>query len=197
MFEFDRCYPQLADLTPKTVVITRVEQAREAADVVGLPAFVKGSLLSFKHLEWASCVADTLEGLEALVARLLKATYFSRGRVLVRELVGLKRQEVGDSDIPAGREFRLFVHGDTVVGCGYYWGYLLPFSTLEPDEEQSVFNLALEAASRLTTPFISFDIGQLEDDRWIVIETGDPQFSGLSLMPERPFWQTMCRRLGS
>lgn len=195
IFEFDLAYPLLADLTPRTVVIESPQQAQEAVQELGLPVFVKGAMLSLKHKDWSDCIAESVEELASLTARLLAAPYFSRGRVLVRELVPLRKQVVGASDIPAGREFRLFVYRGAVMGCGYYWPYLLPFSTLSQAEEEEVFALAKEAAGRLEAPFVSLDIGQLEDDRWIVIETGDPQFSGLSLMSSREMWSNLLKAI--
>jgi hypothetical protein len=37
-------------------------------------------------------------------------------------------------------------------------------------------------------PYVALDIGQLENGRWIIIETGDPQFSGVSEFPLLQLW---------
>lgn len=47
-------------------------------------------------------------------------------------------------------------------------------------EEQTVLALATGAAERVGTPYIAVDVGQTEGGEWIVIETGDAQFSGVS-----------------
>lgn len=109
VFEFDRAYPRLADLTARTVVVTTVDQVAGAVAVVGLPAFLKGALLSRKHSGWAACVANDLAEAELLAAALLKRRYLSRGRVLVRELLPLRRFTVPASDFPIGREYRVFL----------------------------------------------------------------------------------------
>jgi hypothetical protein len=46
----------------------------------------------------------------------------------------------------------------------------------------------LKAAARLNVPFIAVDVGQLESGDWIVIETGDAQFCGLSHVPVLELW---------
>ena len=94
VFEFDRAYPRLADLTARTVTVTAVDQVAAALTVTGLPAFLKGALLSRKHSGWSACVATTLADAEALAAGLLRRRYLSRGRVLVRELLPLRRLHV-------------------------------------------------------------------------------------------------------
>jgi hypothetical protein len=195
--EFDRAYPLLADLTPRTVVVTHPEQAAEAAAAVGLPAFIKGAVLSRKHLGWRHCVAATVDELRERIAALLRSPYHSRGRVLVRELVALRHHEVAATDVPVAREYRLFLHRGEPLARGYYWPYWHEFIALNPDEEAAVTQLAREAAARLPTPLLSLDIGQLADGRWTVIETGDPQFSGLSFIAPRPLWQALAARLAA
>lgn len=195
--EFDRAYPRLGDLTPRTVVVTRPEQAAEAARAVGLPAFVKGAVLSRKHLGWRHCVAATVDELGERIAALLRSPYHSRGRVLVRELVRLRHHTVAATDVPVAREYRVFLHRGEPLAHGYYWPYFHEFVALRPDEEAAVLDLAREAAARVPTPLLSLDIGQLEGGRWTVIETGDPQFSGLSFIAPRPLWRRLADRLAA
>ena len=54
-----------------------------------------------------------------------------------------------------------------------------------------MLGLAKEAAHRVGTPFIAVDIGQTVAEGWIVIETGDAQFSGVSQTPLLPLWHTI------
>jgi len=195
IFEFDLAYPKIKEVTPKSFILTSPDQAAKAIEELGLPVFVKGALLSFKHMDWKACVADSKEKLEELSARLLKNPYFSRGRVVVREWAPLIHQVVASSSIPAAKEFRFFVYQGKIISYGYYWPYLLPFSTLEDHETEEVFALVEDVASRFEAPFVSIDAGQLESGKWIVIETGDPQFSGTSLMPTTVLWERMTELL--
>jgi hypothetical protein len=87
------------------------------------------------------------------------------------------------------------VLNDTVVGCGYYWEGNDPLMHLNESEKTDVLNLALESARRLKVPFIAVDIGQLEDESWMVIEVNDGQFAGLSQIPALPLWNAILRTL--
>jgi hypothetical protein len=78
---------------------------------------------------------------------------------------------------------------DTVVGLGAYWEGEDELAALLPEERQSVESLAKEAAARLQVPFAAIDVGQLEDGPWIVIETGDAQFSGACQTPLLSLWR--------
>jgi hypothetical protein len=42
-------------------------------------------------------------------------------------------------------------------------------------------------------PYVTVDVGQLEDESWIVIETGDAQFSGLSAIPPLELWHRIAQ----
>lgn len=195
IFEFDRAYLKIADLTARSVTITDLAEIESAARTIGLPAFIKGSLLSRKHSGWRACVATTIDELRDLAAALLRRPYLSRGRVIVRELLPLRRFTVPASDFPIGREFRVFLLDGEPVGHGYYWPYLGDWATLDPSEEAAVLTLARTAARRFAARLVALDIGQLEDRTWRVIETGDPQFSGLSFIDPRPLWRSLAARL--
>jgi len=197
VFEFDRAYPRLADLTARTVTVTAVDQVAAALTVTGLPAFLKGALLSRKHSGWSACVATTLADAEALAAGLLRRRYLSRGRVLVRELLPLRRLHVPASDFPVGREYRVFLLAGQPLAHGYYWPFRGDWSRLAPADEAAMLALAATAARRLATPLVSVDLGQLDDGRWVVIEVGDPQFSGLSFIDPRALWSALARHLSS
>lgn len=179
VLEFDHAYPRLEGLTPRSVVVEDVRGVAGAIEALGLPLFIKGTLLSRKFYGWKACVADTPEEAEALVARLLRVSQLSRGRAVLRELVPLRRTEQVLEGFPTSREYRLFLLRGEVVGQGYYWPFEDPFGALTGDDEAAVLALAREAARRLEAPYVSVDVGQLQDGRWIVIESGDPQFSGV------------------
>ena len=195
VFEFDRAYPRIADLTAPSVVIEDPDQLAEAVQQVGLPAFIKGALLSRKHSGWRACVADTLDDARVIAHKLLRQRYLSRGRVIVRALLPLRRFTVPASEFPVGREYRVFLLRGEPLAHGYYWPYPGDWAALTPAEEHDLLSLARAAAARFTTPLVSLDIGQLEDLSWKVIETGDPQFSGLSFIDPRLLWRRLAERL--
>jgi hypothetical protein len=195
--EFDRFYPKLAELTPKSCIIESPEESAAAFETVGGgPVFVKGVIQSRKSRGWKACVAENIAELEILVRHLLELENRSRGRVVVRQLVPLRHtRNAPGNDFPLGREFRLFVLLGKIVGLGYYWEGDDPLSVLTPTEERTVRHLATEAAIRVASPYISVDIGQTETGEWIVIETGDAQFSGLSRVSPLILWRQIKQQM--
>jgi ATP-grasp domain, R2K clade family 3 len=85
------------------------------------------------------------------------------------------------------------VRSAAVMGMGYYWEGDDPLKELDESEREKVQSLALEAWARLGVPYVAIDIGQIEDGSWIVIETGDAQFSGVSTIPLLQLWARIAR----
>lgn len=191
--EFDRAYMRLQDLTPQSVIITRPEECARAVAQVNLPVFVKGAVQSRKARGWKACVAETLEELERLSAQLLALDTRSRGKVVVRRLVKLRHARLSGQGFPFGREYRVFLYRGEVLGFGYYWEGDDPLKPLLPAEQTAVLALAQKAALRVGTPFLAVDIGQTEAEDWIVIETGDAQFSGVSQIPLLALWHSISQ----
>jgi hypothetical protein len=179
--EFDRTYPRLGDLTPASAVVTDPAQLAGAA---GQSRKAKG---------WRACVAESADELVALTTGLLSLENRSRGRVVVRRLALLRHARTGPGDFPLGREFRAFVYRGAVVGLGYYWEGDDPLARLTPDEDRTVRALATEAARRVGAPYVAVDVGQEEGGDWLVVETGDAQFSGLSQIPRLALWAGLRR----
>lgn len=193
--EFDRAYPRLIGLTPESIIITNEAECDDAAAQLGLPVFVKGAVQSRKSRGWKACVAETVEELRLLCRHLLELDNRSRGRVVVRKLVPLRHSRTSAEGFPFGREYRVFLYGTEVLGYGYYWEGDDPLKVLTADEEWTVLRLAAGAARRVATPYIAVDIGQTENGDWIVIETGDAQFSGVSQTPLLPLWSHLCQAM--
>lgn len=181
--EFDRAYPKLLGLTPETIAIANIEQCQQVVNQLKFPIFVKGVVQSKKAQGWKACVAENLTDLQILTQELLTSKNGTRGRVIARKLVKLKHSRYSSNGFPLGREYRVFIYCEQILGWGYYWQGEDPLKKLDPSEEKQMLELAIAAAKNLNVPYISVDIGQLENGQWIVIETGDPQFSGVSQIP--------------
>ncbi|MBD2742142.1 ATP-grasp domain-containing protein [Coleofasciculus sp. FACHB-1120] len=181
--EFDLFYPRLQDLTTEGIVIKSIDECVEAGKILGFPVFIKGAVQSRKIQGWKSCVANTQEELVKLKKWLLTLKYGARGRVIVRKLVNFRHQRLAPNGFPMGREFRVFIYDRQVLKYGYYWDRQDDLSKLAPQEEKEVLNLAVLASKRLGVPYVAIDIGQLDSGEWIVIETGDAQFAGISHIP--------------
>jgi hypothetical protein len=190
--EFDAAYPRLEGLTPYSVIVKSPAEVPDSVARLGLPVFLKGAVQSRKSRGWKACVAETTEEAETLTAHLLALENRSRGRVVLRRLVRLRHTRTAPgTGFPLGREFRVFVYRGGTVGLGYYWEGEDPLMRLSDEEERTVRGLALEAARRVGSPYIAVDIGQTESGDWIVIETGDAQFSGVSQIPLLGLWNRL------
>ncbi|HEY0255811.1 MAG TPA: ATP-grasp domain-containing protein, partial [Candidatus Methylacidiphilales bacterium] len=113
------------------------------------------------------------------------------GRVILRQVVRMRHSRKSPQGFPVGREYRVFVLHGSVVSLGYYWEGDDVLAPLSAGEEEIVRHLATEAAKRLAVPFVAVDIGQVASGDWIVIETGDGQFSGLSQVPVIEHWHKL------
>lgn len=194
--EFDRAYPLLGDLTPKSVVLTSPDDCAAVTRELNFPVFVKGTVQSRKLRGWKACVAENEAELAALAKVLLvDLDERTRGRVIARELARLRHARVSAQGFPFGREFRVFILKGEIVGLGYYWEGDDPLMTPSDGERGIVADLATRAAARLGVPYVAVDVGQRENGRWIIIETGDGQFSGICRISPIQLWSNL-RRVG-
>lgn len=177
--EFDHFYPLLEGLTPKSTWTDSLEGLVQVTQTIGFPMFVKGAVKSNKEEGWSACVAQNWTELESIARDLMGKMGRSRGRIIVRELINLKKIPSSYEKFPLGREYRLFLLNHEIMAWGFYWEEQNEVP-LEETERLRIFELAQEASQRLGVPYISVDIGQLETGEWTVIEVGDGQFSGLS-----------------
>ncbi|MEM6268286.1 MAG: ATP-grasp domain-containing protein [Bacteroidota bacterium] len=190
--EFDRMYPHLVELTPKSVVIRAPDEIEAAIAALGFPIFVKGAVQSRKSRGLKACLAENGAELRTLTAHLFALENRSRGRVIAREYVPLRHTRMA-GQFPQGREYRLFIYREEILAWGYYWEEPDELAGLTAEEAAAVLGLGREAARRLGSPYVAVDIGQGVDGRWWVIETGDAQFSGLSQAPHLQLWARLAR----
>jgi hypothetical protein len=191
--EFDLSYPLLEDLTPESYIVKKLSECSQAIDKLGFPLFVRGSAKSKKSLGWKSCVANTKAELEEIVTNYFSTEYFTRDRVILRKFVSLRYHRTSEKGFPLGREFRVFIYHEKILGYGYYWDGEDPLMALTSEEEKNILLLAKEAAKRLKIPFIAVDVGQLIDGIWTIIEVNDGQFAGTGQMDLLPFWDKLIK----
>jgi hypothetical protein len=182
-------YPAICDITPRTVRIDNIEECGAAGNDLKYPVFIKGAEQSKKGSGWEACVANDLEHFQRLVGAYLKWNPY----VIGRQFVNLKYSRTSPAGFRFGREYRVFLYNRAVLAYGYYWDGDDPLKSLTSSEESSVLNLAVEAARKVRAPFIVVDVGQTEDDRWIIIEMGDAQFAGLGCTPGLTMWNNLNR----
>ncbi len=172
--EFHRTVQQLDGLTARTELVSSVDEVDAALTRLPPPVFVKGSLGSRKWYGWDACVAADAASAKARVAKLLALQGLSRGHVLLRELLPLRRLDRVVEGFPQSREYRLFVLDAEIITQGAYWPLGDPFGELLPREQREVQALGREVAIRTRVPWLCVDVAQLETGEWRVIETGDP-----------------------
>lgn len=188
--EFDHFYSLLADLTPKSIILESLETLANVPLEISFPVFIKGAIQSEKTIGINACVASNVEELSTIARNIFKKPRRSRGKIVVREYVKLRRLGMAPNGFPISREYRVFTFRQVVLAFGFYWeGFSVKPPT--PQEQSAILSLALEAAKRVRTPFMAIDIGQLESGEWIVIEVGDGQFCGLSQIPVLELWSKL------
>lgn len=192
--EFDLAYPLLEGITPTSEVLgegSMPQQWRETGTRLGFPVFVRGAARSRKQAGWKACVAENEDELQGLVEGMFALPYRARGRVIVRHLVPLRYNRHSDEGFRLGREYRVFLLNEQVMGYGYYWEGWDELRDLSAEEEEVMLSLALEAARRVRAPFLAVDVGQQEDGNWTVIEVGDAQFAASGQMERLPLWSKL------
>ncbi len=196
--EFDQAYPQLVGLTPKSIAVGSLSDCDRAIAHLGLPLFVRGASHSNQSKGWNACVATTPAEVQRLVKPLLTHSQSGlNGKILLRQWVNLRHSRLAADGFPLGRKFRVFVYRQQVLSYGYYWHGDDPYKLLSVPEEDDMLALALEAARRIQVSYVAIDVGQLEDESWIVIETSNPQFASVTQVPLIQFWHELAEQLRS
>lgn len=190
--EFDKFYPLLGELTPESVVVSSLEELATSRKRLPFPVFVKGAIKSNKDQGWAACVANSDGELEVIAKNLLARERRSRGRIIIRRLVNFRTLATDWQGFPIGREYRVFMHRDQVLALAFYWDEHRDSAPLTDAERSAIETLSIEASRRVGTPYISLDVGQLEDGKWIVIEVSDGQFAGLSHVGLFELWSKLA-----
>lgn len=193
--EFSRFYSAIHDLTPRSTVVSSLAEVVAGADEIGYPVFIKGSIKSSKEEGWDACVAQDSAQALRIAEDLFARQGRSRGHVILREVVQLRKIPTTYDKFPLGREYRVFLYAHEPLAYGFYWEEQVEESVLTTPELTQMLGLAVEASRRLDVPFLSVDVGQLESGEWIIIEVGDAQFSGLSQVQPLQLWNRLVQVL--
>jgi hypothetical protein len=195
--EFELFYPRITDLTPASVIVRSEDELEGAAATLGFPMFVKGGIKSDKEGGWKACVVDTLDELRERFAWCAARPITARSTMIAREIAPLRKSGKIVGGFPESREYRTFLYKGQLIGMGYYWADHDPFGALDESDRAQVEALARLTSERVDCPLMAVDIGQLENGKWIVVETGDLQYSGVSQMPHLEFWTKLGAMLGT
>ena len=188
VMELDLAYPDIHDLTARTVVAFNVEEAVGRSSELHFPLFVKGAVQSWKSKGWDACVVNSVD---ELARQILRSESRTRGKIVLRELLSLRHKKKSGLGFPIGREYRVFLYSGEVVSMAYYWDDEDEFGEPTEGERNDIVELATVAANRLRAPLVAVDVGQDESGRWWVIETADGQFAGISQHSVLSHWRRL------
>ncbi|MBD2464947.1 hypothetical protein H6G89_28490 [Oscillatoria sp. FACHB-1407] len=186
VYDFGQIYQRLQDVIPTSFLLRDVAQCEAAIAQLGLPIAVRGEA-PFNLL---SPRATTLEELQQLVTPLLQQPRRAHNSVILQAAVSL-RSHKSPIGMGFGRVFRIVLYRQTLITYGYAWAGDHPGRYLSTPEEEALMELVFRAIAQIEVPFVSLDVGQLEDGKWVVLGMGDPQFTATPEIPWIQFWGSM------
>jgi hypothetical protein len=191
-------YPVIEGSTPSSVWLTGdlgIDRIMKALAPFGnAPIVVKDFVKSRKH-EWTEacyipCAADR-EAVSRVVARFLEL----QGEDLAEGLVfreHIEFEPVGvhpRSGMPLTEEYRVFWLDGTAVFWSSYWAEG-DYGVSEPPIERFA-----GVAGAVRSRFFTMDLARRRDGRWMIVELGDGQVSGLPRESNaKPFYEALYAR---
>jgi hypothetical protein len=184
-------YPLLIGHTPPSIYAVKNECDKILQGVLDeygdSGIIIKGYVKSLKH-RWKDAMYvppdASLQEFRLILSRYLADADNSPGVVFrkympIVEVEGVKR------------EFRLFFLNNKLMISGPYWEGYDPLVKFPCEPMAAVLKLA----KRITSPFFSMDVAELEDGGWTIIEVGDGGVSGLQQIHPNAFYGEMKERL--
>ncbi|MEL6524604.1 MAG: ATP-grasp domain-containing protein [Chloroflexota bacterium] len=190
---FEKFYPLIKHITPKSVIISDMNQLDTITEQLAFPIFVKGSVKSKKLDGVDSVVARDKSELQVLVEAQFSDEYKSRGIVIAREFVPLIKVAKDEQGFPISREYRVFVYQGNILDHSFYWDEYQDTGISDKDVEKVIRQMTAKVVEMVSVPFFTLDIAQAQSGEWIVIELGDGQFSGLSQIPVLRLWSKISQ----
>lgn len=184
---FNQFYPIIKNYSIESGITDRLEDAKDIANQLNYPVFLKGSIQSLKKMGWKNCVANNGEELEEIFKKLKANIDFSLGKIIIRKYEKLNYKEIGGNGIPKAHEYRFLVLNKQIIDYSYYWNGENPFE-LTPQKLHELKHLAIEIGEKVNVPYISIDIAETTDKQWKVIEIGDGQFSDIRNISALKLW---------
>ncbi|WP_285399627.1 ATP-grasp domain-containing protein [Lysinibacillus sp. fls2-241-R2A-57] len=182
---FPNAYHVIKDYTPKSkwIDIEAVHQDYNTiyevvAEFHHQPILIKDYVKSRKH-EWEDACfipdASDKKQLDFVVKNFIERQGQDlNGGLVFREFIPLEKvAEHPKSGMPLSREYRLMFYNRQLLQLLDYW------EEVTYDNEPPSLDGFITLASQLNSNFFSIDIGKTVDGRWIIIEVGDGQVSGL------------------
>ncbi|MDO5561043.1 MAG: ATP-grasp domain-containing protein [Oscillospiraceae bacterium] len=187
-------YNDLGDITPKSVwtnELTDTAIISLLGEFSNSPVVIKDFVKSRKH-EWYEacyipCAQDTDHALDVIHTFLDRQGSDLVGGLVIREYVSLA--SIGfhpKSGMPVSQEYRaFFLYGKLVCLINYWDG--------TPAEDEELVHFLTAASERIKSNFFSVDAAKTADGKYIVMEIGDGQVSGLQDYSEKKFYDSIFK----
>ena len=181
---FPNCYPIISGNTPTSISLRidgnpDFDRIQEMLSVFGSkPVVLKDYVKSEKHYWREACYipdASDREQVERVTRRFLelRGDHLNEGLVY-REFVPLAHlADHSKSGMPIAVEFRLFFANASLIAASPYWEEGEYKDALPPTTDFE------RIAKNVRNRFFSMDIAKRSDGRWMIMELGDGQVSGL------------------
>lgn len=191
-------YKHLENLTPKSIwsdgIPDEEETVRLLKEFGEESVIVKDYVKSRKHEWYKSCF---IENASETTKALQVVNNFIEGQgedlnqgVVLREFVNL--ESIGfheKSGMPISNELRLFIFDYKVVCSINYW------DGIEINEYPKFIDEILEKLKDINSNFFTVDIAKRCDGKWIIMELGDGQVSGLQDYDAERFYKELVTYL--
>lgn len=191
-------YKHLENLTPKSIWSDGIPDVEETVRLLKEfgeeSVIVKDYVKSRKHEWYKSCF---IENASETTKALQVVNNFIEGQgedlnqgVVLREFVNL--ESIGfheKSGMPISNELRLFIFDYKVVCSINYW------DGIEINEYPKFIDEILEKLKDINSNFFTVDIAKRCDGKWIIMELGDGQVSGLQDYDAERFYKELVTYL--
>ncbi|NJN87584.1 MAG: hypothetical protein HC881_16340 [Leptolyngbyaceae cyanobacterium SL_7_1] len=185
---FDRVYPQLSDLMPKSVVVSQLDRWAIAFEQLGFPVIAHCIQPIAGVPEWA--IATNWQEMQRLI-ELFKVQH-PHPQVLLQHLQPRHTRSTAHG-FPLGRHYQIVFYQQTPMTYGYRWAGDDSLIFLDTDEEAAMMEVAVEAATRLQVPLVAIEVVQQECNQWLVVGVGDLHWSTLGQMPLIQLWNELSK----
>ena len=193
---FERWYPLLEDLTPRSKVYEEFPSLEEVQKDFEFPFFLKGDRQTSKHQRKLSIIENGEMFAEA-------REIWMRDKILhwqkpvIREYVPLHilDEESFPDMLPICFEFRVFVYKGMIVQVAPYWTMGPEYRSIgrSKEDRRGFYNILSEVMKRIRIPFLVVDIAKTADGQWILIEINDGQESGFAGADALRLWTKLIR----
>ncbi len=200
---FDRWYPLIEDLTPKSLIVPK-NAIRPMMDEVAkfmyendCGVILKDYVKSLKH-DWDAACYIPKDANALHIAKVISTFVHMKedvndfqGNLVVRKFVNLKKiGQHNKSKMPLTQEYRSYIMNGKLLSTYKYWEQGNYGAETPPEE--FILKIAERIVKGTNSKLFTIDTAQLESGEWTCIEVGDGQVSAL---PEHEDKESFFKKL--